>query len=907
MMNQRIFGYSRIRVFALVCWWSALTGSRHAVVAKNTTSTKDTNNATAAAPSKIQSTVPSSPKWSSNPPVPTMPSRKPASYPYSSSPMVPTRNSTTTQVNRAKSDAPSAVPTVVPSSQSPTSAPTPVCHDLSKYRSPLNNRTCSDHIGTDCIQWRYLGLNASEVEALVNSCPVSCGVECGRFAGFDVEVTFLVENVHNYLSPESDAVMEQVGVEYLTNYASREHPDSSIFVYEAELLSQDVVMLAISSNNDTSIVESSSHQASTETMGGEVGTTKPEIVHLMVTIVYRGYGIDIQHENATAFIVEGINSLGYTRAIQRSGDPELVDVIVTTNLEEALLNRTSTIPDTEQDQEETAPNGVTSATIAGVTVICVLFVCAAFLGVVWYKRLGRYPSGSATTMSSAAAEQVVPQHEDLASDLNSPAHSQKSSFSNVPTLSFEQMLRLVSSASPKGPKADDDNTTRTPSEHPETDLENPAHEECELRHAFNDANSDGSSSSESDPSEHPLAGIIPPMIVIDNIEQYLEQEHGNDDQREKQRVRNVVPTRHVDATPDFVAALAMGTKGDVTNSNNPSLFVSEDLGTPSHANAAPAVGEPVVAHRETDESGSVLQTVMAQPVVDSSQERNRRRLVIDDRVIHLVSGPLSSLDNESPVSKLSRSSGTGSSSQHDKERLSRHKRSISEASTVVAGSERAEETDAWDDTKAIQPAGSSSTPSDSNQGNIFSALWSRSPARRARGKPSPAVEDEPSHRLSGHKRSASKSSSASSSDYDMADNEYEVVLQAPRTGKLGLVIRVIPCAEGLGPIVVQVKDYSPLLGQVYPRDRIVNIDGIRTTNMSLSEVTGMLPGRQTSRWATPVRLVVVRTRRSDDSFAEMEHPLFSRHGSDDCSSSARTPNSAQHPAPFHKNASMHNS
>jgi hypothetical protein len=699
-----------------------------------------------------------------------------------------------------------------------------------------------------------------------------------------------------------------VGVEYLTNYASRQYPDSSIFIYEAELLSQDMVSLTASSTNDTSVVESTSYQGSAEAADGEEGTTTPEIAHLMVTIVYRGYGIDVQQPNATALIVDGINSLGYTRAIQRSGDSELVDVIVTTDLEEALLNRSSTIPDKEEDQAEPALNGVTSATIAGVTVICVLFVCAAVIGAVWYKRLGRYPPGSAPPMSSAAAEHVVSHGEDLASDINSPAHSRKSSFSNVPSLSFEQMLRLVSSASPKGPKVDDDNTTRTPSEHPDADLENPAQEECDSRQAYNDAKSDGTSSSGSDPSDHPLAGIIPPMIVIDNIEQYLEQEHSNDDQRSKQRVKNVFPTRHVDATPDFVAALAMGTKGDVTNNNNPSLFVSEDLATPLPAHDAPFPIEPLIAHKEEDVSVSVAKPVMAHPIIDGSRERSQRRLVIDDRLIQIASGPLSSMDNESPVSKQSRSSGNGSSSQNEKERFSRHQRSLSEASTVVAGSERAEDLEVWDDAKGTH----TSTPSESNQGNIFTALWSRSPARRSRGKQSPAVEDEASRRLSGHKRSASKSSSASSSDIEMAENEYEVVLQAPRTGKLGLVIRVIQCAEGLGPIVVQVKDYSPLLGQVHAGDRIVNIDGIRTTDMSLSEVTGMLPGRQTSRWATPVRLVVIRSRLSDDKCADLQPPAFSHGGSDDHSSSERSPDGTQrgavHPAPFYKNASsMHNS
>lgn len=126
----------------------------------------------------------------------------------------------------------------------------------------------------------------------------------------------------------------------------------------------------------------------------------------------------------------------------------------------------------------------------------------------------------------------------------------------------------------------------------------------------------------------------------------------------------------------------------------------------------------------------------------------------------------------------------------------------------------------------------------------------------------------------------------------MADGEVEILLQAPRTGKLGLVIQ---CNKGIGPVVVHVKDYSPLLGQVHPGDRIVNIDGVRTTHMALSEVTGMLPGRQTSRWATPVRLVVVRTRMSDDSRTDQFNHAYSYESSESHSALKRNVSSESTP------------
>lgn len=53
------------------------------------------------------------------------------------------------------------------------------CYDSETYRNPLNILlTCEHHRNTPCDMWLHLGLNSTEIETLLSSCPVSCNVQC---------------------------------------------------------------------------------------------------------------------------------------------------------------------------------------------------------------------------------------------------------------------------------------------------------------------------------------------------------------------------------------------------------------------------------------------------------------------------------------------------------------------------------------------------------------------------------------------------------------------------------------------------------------------------------------------------------------------------------------------------------
>ena len=111
------------------------------------------------------------------------PSKEPTLHPSAASSSSPSINPTmyptftpvpTNQPSVSPTDYPSSSPSDVPSA-----LPTFSCHDVASYRSPINNLTCEDHANTDCMRWRYLGLNLTNLQELAESCPVTCDIDCG--------------------------------------------------------------------------------------------------------------------------------------------------------------------------------------------------------------------------------------------------------------------------------------------------------------------------------------------------------------------------------------------------------------------------------------------------------------------------------------------------------------------------------------------------------------------------------------------------------------------------------------------------------------------------------------------------------------------------------------------------------
>ncbi len=86
-----------------------------------------------------------------------------------------------------------------------------------------------------------------------------------------------------------------------------------------------------------------------------------------------------------------------------------------------------------------------------------------------------------------------------------------------------------------------------------------------------------------------------------------------------------------------------------------------------------------------------------------------------------------------------------------------------------------------------------------------------------------------------HRRTASESSFTSGFIYSFL---------APCSGKLGIIIQSKPSSA---PTIFQVKDYSPLLGQVQRGDKIVAVDGDDTSSMTTAEITTLLAMKRSAK------------------------------------------------------------
>lgn len=117
-----------------------------------------------------------------------------------------------------------------------------------------------------------------------------------------------------------------------------------------------------------------------------------------------------------------------------------------------------------------------------------------------------------------------------------------------------------------------------------------------------------------------------------------------------------------------------------------------------------------------------------------------------------------------------------------------------------------------------------------------------------------------------HKRSVSETSFTSGFIYSFL---------APCSGKLGIIIQSRPSTA---PTIYQVKDYSPLFGQVEPGDKIISVDGNSTTNMSTAEVTSLLAMQRSTKNDKTQRIkVTIMSRKRKDGIQPEREGSIAEH------------------------------
>ena len=403
-------------------------------------------------------------------------------------------------------------PSISPSI-APTMAPSFECHDQAKYRSPINDLNCSQHNGTDCFQWIHLGLRPFEVEELINSCPIACDIDCGALFVFETNLTLHLLELDNFLSPETTVLLEEATSEFMTKFILAKNETSRFSLNIVELLSQRRL----------------------ETTGGKqnllrsLQQTDDHHVDLEISLGFQGFFLELNLDAVESLLAEGIDTFGYMRALRFTNDPALQFVEVGLHKEDEIFptNVTTTTMTSDEINKSRWKVFLTVFVITGIFCVFVLYI-----------QKKNKPSADIS---------------DIEVDLPdvSPAASLVSRCALLNTFSHDRAVRFAS--------IDELQRSMTP-----TSLAGSTESGLSLRTSPN--NSLLSTNESIEEEEHPLTGVIPPMIVFDSIESANDQENMKEESRSRGKIKLVVPYKMVIATSTFRKALQSNSIDALDNS-----------------------------------------------------------------------------------------------------------------------------------------------------------------------------------------------------------------------------------------------------------------------------------------------------------------------------------------------------
>jgi hypothetical protein len=649
-----------------------------------------------------------------------------------------------------------------------------------------------------------LGLSIDDVEALIDNCPISCHVECGTSLRFETTFSFKLWNIDTFLSPEEVDTLNEVAIDFMTDYVTELEPESDFFVYETVLLSQQVAG-EVSNRRLRSLQDASGS--------------------LLLDVGFRVYAINLDKVTIDNRLRDGLFSPAFTQALQRSGDETFIDTQV------SVVGGNLPPQQTTEDSGRSGSSAGISAAIIGSIALLAGGGCYLF------RTKTQNDKNKAFIRENQAVFTSFPLSP------NQSVQSPTSSFSFDATSNLvSRMARIVTSFSPRSDYDEAGEITNTESS--ESNERIMSHADIDLGAGMIEEVDEEESFDEEEELEgiHPYAGIVPPMIVIDRIESESDIYTEDDDQGHHRRVKSVVPSVRLDASSDFVAAL-----NDRSKPFDPAAFSS------FIQNNTP------VADEEQSQQKDTVDQIRGGPSFNmfSSNE--------DDDGASKCSNPDSSdalFDRlrKGEGSETDDSSGPSWRSKHglimpvmtrppripSEGSIPMQKSSPRSANTspVVTREKLAADGYHSDDNMAREIISKKDAPS------FLHSLWSRSPHGRTAPSGSKSDTSGESRRWGSHRRTSSKGSYGTLGSLE--EEGSILTFHAPK-GQLGLVIE---CSSESTPIIAQVKDYSPLLGQVLQDDKIVMIDGTHTDKLGMSEVTSLLEGK--SNRATSVRLKVFR-------------------------------------------------
>jgi hypothetical protein len=690
------------------------------------------------------------------------------------------------------------------------------------------------------------------------------------------------------MSPAAVDTLSTVSIEYLTEYVNNRAaaPDSIFYLDEVELLSQQIIQQNLSPGRAMRYLQE-----------------EQPYVDLLLEVAYRGVAVDLDADDIQKYHFEGVDDPGYTLALRRSGDPTFADVRVTTDIN----NETVVPPNATDDKAGKGSGGIAAA------VVCSFLVLGA-AGAGWlYHNKRKSTAGMQFVQEKQSAFESRPNSpfsDQQQQDLRSPA----SSFSfEAATGYVEKLVRQIASLSPRSftymseneggsrqVTSNSESSDNTTEEHPYTGIIPPM---IVIDHIDSGASNDTAEGKEKkkkqEQNKEKIKEVVPSLRIQASSEliRELHVEQVPSDPAtlvsyvwSNASQRQSMMMSAVDTTPDendqyLESPLAdedttttervRGESFRVFSSDEEEDDDDDDDGeeTDEHCPNSTAIVDSPVAMMET-RLPTPQRAIARSRLCDVAEESSMSSM--QDTQDLFTSTPLFS---DLAMTSNNISGGTSRSffawprpPRPPGESSPRSATASPLLTTTVDGEVAPSRT-----LSAAQPSSEDNQSEDGEGATINSlpriknspsagflrSLWNRSPTGRStsehgndRDGSTPPSGDEQRTQMPppGHTRSNSKGSSASAS---VVSEGFIYKYQAPSKGKLGLVIE---CTE-LGPVVVKVKDYSPLLGQIQEGDRIVEINGSKIGQMpSLQDVSTLLAARST--WTNVVKLTICRPYNS---------------------------------------------
>ena len=338
------------------------------------------------------------------------------------------------------------------------------CHDSSSYRNPINALwTCEHHQNIPCESWINLGLSAAEFETLISSCPISCNTPCTT-----TTTTTLNPSLPTTLIP-SIFIEIEIFLYPLTNLMQEEDVNKFQSVSQTYLSSYLKKIDTDMKPSLKSFTFNSQVFVNTKMLRHDRRLTNSRTLRVIATAALNSQ--TMRREELTNQLHNGVESQGYINALKTDISLEGVSISCTYMPE---INGKIVEPNGESN--------ASSGAVAGLVASFAFVVCAVVSIIMYRRRLHMRHFANLSPnnkLQSFDEGLVVMSRNDSRKDLSSYYDSRRKPKGKTKSLT-DFKLRV---------------------------------DECEMKRTVRTSTRVSSSLSDFGP-----INLIPPMIVIDNID-----------------------------------------------------------------------------------------------------------------------------------------------------------------------------------------------------------------------------------------------------------------------------------------------------------------------------------------------------------------------------------------------------